>query len=305
MEKETDVVVLGAGIAGLTAGIYLKRSSLDAVVLDKGAPGGKLNAIHRIDNYTGVSQVPGPELAQQIVSQATELGVKLDYGNVRDVRKREDGKFLVTSDMDSYLAKAVIIATGLSNSSFSIPGEREHLGRGVSYCATCDGAFFKGKPVAVLGYQDHAVEDAIYLSGVASKVYFLAPKPVEATEAHWNTLKNAPTVEILEGANVLLVHGDKFVDSVEISQGEAKKSLDVKGIFPLAGEVPASGFLASLGLETNKGFILADSEMKTSVPGVFAAGDIVNKKLRQLITAASDGANAATSAISYVRSLGK
>lgn len=300
--EEKDVIIIGSGIAGISAAIYLKRSNVSFALLDKGAPGGKLNNIHRIDNYAGTPSISGPGLASVLLEQATSLGVSFDYGNVVAISNEKDG-FLVRGEDESWKGKSIIIATGLSSRTQTVPGEKERIGRGVSYCATCDGAFFKGKKVAVVGYEDHAVEDALYLSSIASKVYFIAPSPIKGAQVHVETLKATENIEILEGTSLVFVSGSPLVDRIVVSNQEGEREIDVSGVFPLFGEVPSNASFASLGLKTEKGFIHVDSDMGTNVPGVFAAGDIVSKKLRQLITAASDGAIAATSAISYCHRL--
>ncbi len=300
--EEKDVIIIGSGIAGISAAIYLKRSNVSFALLDKGAPGGKLNNIHRIDNYAGTPSISGPGLASVLLEQATSLGVSFDYGNVVAISKEKDG-FLVRGEDESWKGKSIIIATGLSSRAQTVPGEKERIGRGVSYCATCDGAFFKGKKVAVVGYEDHAVEDALYLSSIASKVYFIAPSPIKGAQVHVETLKATKNIEILEDTSLISISGSPLVDRIVVSNQGGEKEIDVSGVFPLFGEVPSNASFASLGLKTEKGFIHVDSDMGTNVPGVFAAGDIVSKKLRQLITAASDGAIAATSAISYCHRL--
>ncbi len=302
--EEKDVVVIGSGIAGISASIYLKRSNVSFALLDKGAPGGKLNNIHRIDNYAGMASISGPELASALSEQANGLGVAFDYGNVVGV-SQEEGGFLIRGEGESWKAKSIIIATGLSSRKQTVPGEKERVGRGVSYCATCDGAFFKEKTVAVVGYEDHAVEDALYLSSIVSKVYFIAPMPIVGAPVHVDALKARPNVEIMEGSSLLSISGDPLVKSILISNKDGEKELEVSGVFPLFGEAPSNAPFASLGVKMEKGFIIVDADMRTNVPGVFACGDIVSKKLRQLITAASDGAIAATSAISYCHAKNK
>lgn len=296
--KIVDAVVVGAGVAGITAGIYLKRSNLAAVVLDKDAPGGKLNNIHRIDNYPGTPEIAGPDLAMKLIEQAEQLGVGLDYGNVVSVSQDGD-RFLVHTDNGDYSAWAVIVATGVKTVSSGVEGEKALRGKGVSYCATCDGNFFKGKPVVVVGYKDHAAEDAIYLSSLASKVYFVHPKPLEVLPSHLDILKAKDNVEIREG-RLLKIEGESKVTGARIGTEEGEIDIAADAVFPLFGEVSSSEFLAPLGVDANKGFIKADNEMKTNVPGLYVAGDIVDKKLRQIVNAAGEGAVAATSAIGYV-----
>ncbi|MBE6126403.1 MAG: NAD(P)/FAD-dependent oxidoreductase [Erysipelotrichaceae bacterium] len=297
-----DCLVIGAGIAGITAGIYLKRSNLSCLVLDKDAPGGKLNNIHRIDNYPGVARIAGPELAMSLFNQANDLGVVFDYGAVSEVRK-ENCLFLVKTDVNSYEAKSLIVATGIENKKLGVPGEAEYSGKGVSYCATCDGNFFKGMPVVVYGYKDHAVEDAIYLSGLASHVYVLAPQELETTQAHREELLRADNLTLLEGAKLLQAKGEGKLQSVTYELNGEQHELETAALFQLNGEKSSSMFLSSLGVKTNKGFIEVGPNMETNVPGLFAAGDVLDKKLRQLVNAAGEASVAATMAIAYVHSL--
>ncbi len=299
--ERVDCLIVGAGIAGITAAIYLKRSNLNSVLLDKDAPGGKLNNIHRIDNYPGTAQIPGPELAMKLFEQASGLGVEFTYGSVSEV-KREDGLFHVVSDNGEYLATTLIVATGIENKKLGVPGEAALSGKGVSYCATCDGNFFKGKPVVVYGYKDHAVEDAIYLSSIASQVYVLAPQELETTEAHLAELKDKKNVTLYEKTQILSVLGEDHVTGVLLKKEDKEEELPCDGLFQLYGEKSSSQFLASLGVETNKGFIKVNPNMETSVPGLFAAGDVIDKRLRQLVNAAGEAAVAATVAISYIHS---
>ena len=300
--REFDCLIVGAGIAGITAGIYLKRSNLSALVLDKDAPGGKLNNIHRIDNYPGVAKIAGPELAMTLYNQASELGVAFDYGAVSEVKKEGD-LFHVYTDVDEFLAKALIIATGIENKKLGVPGEEKYNGKGVSYCATCDGNFFKGKPMVVYGYKDHAVEDAIYLSSLASEVLLLAPEVLQTTSAHREELLSLPNVTLIEGATLLEAKGEEKLSSVVYEVGEEKKEFACAGLFQLYGEKSSSMFLSSLGVNLNKGYILVDASMATNVPGLYAAGDVIDKKLRQLVNAAGEASVAASSAIAYIHSL--
>ena len=302
--KEFDVTIVGAGIAGLSAAIYLKRSSLTSVVLDKGAPGGKLLNIHEIDNYPGLGPVSGPELAMKSMDHATKLGVIYEYGNVLGITKDGDD-YIVSTDMDQYRSKAVIIATGTQTKVLGVPGEKEHTGRGVSYCATCDGNFFRKKPVAVIGFKDQAVEEAIYLAGLASELFFVIPEPLDAEDKHIETLKGFENVHFLDGYNLKSIEGEKLVDTIVIEKDGKEEKLSVNGVFPLYGQRSTSDFLEPLGVQLQNGFVVTNETMASSLPGLFAAGDIRFKKLRQVVTAASDGAEAATSAIQYVNALKK
>ena len=299
MDQILDGVIIGAGAAGLTAAIYWKRSSLSFALLDKGAPGGKLNNIHQIDNYPGLPHVSGPDLAMSFFNQATDLGVEVEYGDVQRVEKEGD-VFVISGDFGELRSKTVLVATGTSLSPKGVKGEKEHLGKGVSYCATCDGAFYKGKDVAVIGYQDHAAEDALYLSPLVNRLYFVFPKPLQASEEHERQLKACTNVEWVNG-KLLSVKGDPRVDRIEIQMESGLQSISVSGVFPLSDEQSASMFLAPLSPMTEKGFLKVNEARMTSVPGLFAAGDVVDKKLRQIVNAAGEGAEAATSAMAYAR----
>ena len=296
-----DCIVLGSGIAGITAAIYLKRSAKNVLLLDKGAPGGKLNNIHRIDNYPGLSMVSGPEFAMKLVEQAMALGLSFDYGDVKDVRKNEDGDFVVTTDIEPYVATTVIVATGVNPKKLSIDGEERFAGRGVSYCATCDGNFFKGQDMVVYGYQDHALEDAIYLSGLAKKLTLLCPKPIEGLETHIQELQSAENVTVVEGATLTAIQGENKVTGVTYRHEDNEENVPCAGVFLLSGEESSSAFLSPLRPEQEKGFLVVNPlSMETSIPGLYAAGDIVAKKLRQLVNAGGEGAVAATSCIAYI-----
>ena len=299
--KEVDVVIIGSGIAGISAAIYLKRSSLSFVLLDKSMPGGKLNIIHRIDNYPGYPSISGLELSKSLLEQCKQLGIEFSYGEVNKVEK-VDSNFLTRTDIDSYLSKVVIVASGLSEAKLNIPGEKQYFGKGVSYCATCDGPFFKNKDVAIYGYKDFAFEDAIYLSSLVNRLYFILPKSPLATETHLNEVKKAKNITIFDGYSLKEIKGDNKVNSIVINKDNENKELEVSAIFPLFEQISSASFLSPLSIKMNNGFIDADKDGKTNVDGVYAVGDIVNKKLRQLINAASEGALAAISSINYVRS---
>lgn len=299
--KEVDVVIIGSGIAGISAAIYLKRSFLSFVLLDKSMPGGKLNIIHRIDNYPGYPSISGLELSKSLLEQCKQLGIEFSYGEVNKVEK-VDSNFLTRTDIDSYLSKVVIVASGLSEAKLNIPGEKQYFGKGVSYCATCDGPFFKNKDVAIYGYKDFAFEDAIYLSSLVNRLYFILPKSPLATETHLNEVKKAKNITIFDGYSLKEIKGDNKVNSIVINKDNENKELEVSAIFPLFEQISSSSFLSPLSIKMSNGFIDADKDGKTNVDGVYAVGDIVNKKLRQLINAASEGALAAISSINYVRS---
>lgn len=293
--QNVDVLIIGAGPAGLSAALYLKRAGVSFALIDKSAPGGKLLNIAEIANYPGVMPTSGFELANALVNSVTSLGVEIGYGDVSSITK-VDNKFITTTDYENYESFAVIVGTGLSNVP-TIKGEKTYYGKGVSYCATCDGALYKGKDVAVVGHEEKALEEAQYLSNLVNKVYLIIDdQEMHASPAMFESLKSKENVEVLFG-NVLEIKGDASVTSIITND----KELMVSAIFPLSGEKSASSFLAPLGLKTKNGFIHVDENMMSEVPGVFAIGDVQDKKLRQVVTACSDGAIASASVSSYIR----
>ncbi len=294
---QTDVVIIGAGAAGLSAATYLARSSYKFIIIDKGAPGGRLNTLPRIENYPGFKSVSGMELANAFIDSASALGVETTYGNVMSVSK-EGYRFITKTDTDSYESEAVIVATGITFTP-SVKGEKEFLGKGVSYCATCDGRFFKGEKMAVFGNGDEAIEEALYLAPLSSELVFVCQNKLKGSDKALNALKNDKRITILEDSDLNEIKGDEKVTSILVNG----KNIDVKAVFPLNGPKSASSFLSNIGIELNKGFIKANQEQETNVKGLYAAGDILDKKLKQVVTAAGEGATAATSCIKYLNGL--
>lgn len=296
---KTDVVIIGAGPAGLSAATYLARSAYKSVIIDKDAPGGRLNTLPEIENYPGFKSVSGMELANAFIASAEALGVEVSYGNVISVTKDGD-TFLTKTDLDSYESKAVIVCTGITFVP-SIKGEKEHLGRGVSYCATCDGRFFKGRPMVVFGNGDEAIQEALYLAPLSSNLTFICPDNLKGSDKNLNALHAVKNLTLIENSHLDEIIGEQGVTSVIYDGREAEAAV----VFPLNGPKSASSFLSSLELDMNKGFIKTNSDQETSCSGLYAAGDVLDKRLRQVVNAAGEGATAATSAIRYLNSLRK
>jgi len=294
--KKYDIAIIGGGPAGYTAAIYAGRAGYTSVVIEKAAPGGQMAVTSSVENYPGFEMIDGFELAYKMKAQAEAFGAETVMGDVSDVSLEGDEKTLVTSSRDEISARAVIIATGASPRSLAVPGEEEYKGRGVSYCATCDGMFFRKKVVAVVGGGDTAFEDALYLSNICEKVYVIhrrdafraAQRNVEKARAKENVefVLNAVPVEVTgDGSRV---GGIKIRDTVSAEE----RTLDCAGVFVAVGRVPDTAVLAGK-LELDKsGYIVADESCKTSIPGVFVAGDVRTKALRQIVTACADGAMA-------------
>lgn len=299
--KKTDIVIIGSGIAGISAAIYLKRANADFVLLEGNLAGGMLNQLKSVENYPAMARTTGSDILIALMDQLRFNNISVTYGNVQTILKEPDG-FEVVTDVDSYETKAVIVATGMSQASKTIPGEEKYAGQGVSYCATCDGNFFKGQDVAVIGNNNIALEEAIYLSNLAKKVYFVCPdEKLVGDSKLLGKIGDFDNISLLEpGSKVEEIVGDDFgVTGIKVNG----KMLPVMGVFPYVGKKTTSQVLNNLKPEKAGIFIKVDEEMKTNIPGLFAAGDVVSKKLKQLITAAGDGAAAATSADNYCKSL--
>lgn len=296
--KKTDIVVIGAGIAGLTAAIYLKRANANFVIIENSLPGGLLNKLHKVENYPGVPNTTGSAILVSLMEQVHQLGIEVLYGSVQTILKEEDG-FEVVTDVDSYDAKAVIVATGRKIEGVTIPNESKYVGKGVSYCATCDGNFFKGADVAVVGNNDIVLEESLYLANLVNKLYLVVPdKKIEGTTSLVNKVKNTNNIELLFDAKVDEIVGDDFgVTAIKVNG----QDIPVYGVFPFVGTKSSDQFLNNLKPDTDQSGVLVNESMMSNVPGLYFAGDIVSKKLRQLVTAASDGAIAATSVIQFVR----
>lgn len=296
--KKTDIVVIGAGIAGLTAAIYLKRANADFVILEGSFPGGLLNKLKTIENYPAYPNITGQELIMKLMEQLKHLGIEITYGNVQSILKEKEG-FEVKSDVDAYECKAVIVATGTSQSSNTIPGEEKFAGLGVSYCATCDGNFFKGQDVAVIGNNDIALEEGLYLSNIVNKLYLINPdEELSGNKKLIDAVSKAKNIVLFNSSKVESINGDDFgVTSISVN----KKEIPVMGVFPYVGKKTTTQILNNLKPEMKGIYVKVDSSQQTNIEGLFAVGDLVDKKLRQLVTAANDGAIGATSAFQYVK----
>ena len=288
-----DVIVLGAGPAGLAAGIYGKRAGFNILVLDTSSlSGGQILNTYEIDNYPGFPGVSGTQLADAMKNHCEKLGVEFARGKVSSIIDKGETKELITKKQN-FEAKTVIVATGASNRKLGCPGEEDLSGLGVSYCATCDGAFFKDKTVAVVGGGDVA-----YLSRFCTKVYLIHRRDefrgAKVLQDKVNSINN---IEIIYDTVVNSIEGTASVESINIHNNKTEENSDLKvdGIFIAVGTVPNTGFLSDLVAVDSKGYIVADETCKTSREGIYAAGDVRTKQLRQVITATADGANAITS----------
>jgi len=296
--KKADIVIIGAGMAGISAAIYLKRANANFVLLEGNLAGGMLNKLKSVENYPAMPNTTGSDILIALMDQLRFNKIDVTYGNVQTILKEGDG-FEVVTDVESYDTKAVIVATGVTQAVQTIPGEEKFSGSGVSYCATCDGNFFKGADVAVIGNNNIALEEAIYLGNLAKKLYFVCPEDeLQGDKNLQEKLVNSANIEIKLSSKVDEIVGDDFgVTGIKIN-GEV---IEVAGVFPYVGKKSTSMVLNNLKPEKQGIFIKVDEQCRTNIEGLFAAGDIVAKKLKQLVTAAGDGATAATAADNYCK----
>lgn len=287
-----DVIIIGAGPAGLTAALYASRAGANVLVFDQGAPGGKLNLTAEIENYPG-AKMKGPELAYAMYEQCLSFGAKQEYGEVTKIEDLGTHKVVYVEDK-SYEAKYVLIATGTKERRMNIPHEAEMTGRGVSYCAVCDGPFFKGKTVTVVGGGNSAIEEAAYLSEFVERVnvvvrrdvlradQYLVDKLLQKSNVEMYYLKKPHDIEITDSKVSGLI--------VEDSNTGELSTIPTDGIFPFIGLDPITDFVKDLGILNEKGYIEVDEHQETKVKGIFGAGDVTAKELRQVVTATNDGA---------------
>ncbi|MDF9866644.1 thioredoxin reductase (NADPH) [Bacilli bacterium PM5-3] len=297
-----ELIIIGAGPAGLTAAVYAKRANLDVMLLEASSPGGKLVKTAEIENWPGIKQTSGPDLALSMFDHAMSLGVVYQYGVVNNIVAGEI-KEVQCADGNSYYAKAVLIATGTVERKLGIPGEEKFTNRGVSYCAVCDGALFKDKVVTVIGGGNSALEEALYLTKFASKVnvvirrdVFRADKIVQ-DEVFSNDKINPITKHLPQE-----VLGDDKVKGIVLENVDTNERhvLDTDGLFPFIGLDPITDFVKDLNITDKAGYIITNENMETSIDGIYSAGDVNEKDLRQVVTAASDGAIAAQQIIKYL-----
>lgn len=291
--KKTDVIVIGAGMAGVTAAIYLSRANANFILIEKDSVGGKLKELHKIENFPTIEETTGKEIIDGLLQQLEYQHINVEKGNVQTILKDVEG-FNVVTDQESYIAKKVIVATGNVTQEKTIKGEQEFYGRGVSYCAVCDGNFFKGQTVAVIGNNNIAIEESIYLAGIAKTVILVIPGEIHGDFELINKAKTLQNLNILENSVVEEIVGNEFAVNAIVVNGE---TIPVAGVFPYVGEKTSTQILKNLKPAMNGNYVIVDQNMMSNIEGLYFAGDIVDKKLRQLITASSDGAIAAVSAL--------
>ncbi len=299
-----DIAIIGAGPAGLSAAIYGRRAGLGTICFESNVHGGQIINTPEVENYPALSKVSGVEYASNIYDQAVGFGAVVEYKAVTDVDFSGEIKKVICGS-EEYQAKSVIIATGVTRRKLEIPGEDRLLGAGVSYCATCDGLFFKDKTAVVVGGGNTALEDAVYLAGICEKVYIIHRRDTFRGDQHEveKVLKNEK-IQVVYDTIPLSIEGSGKVERLRVKNVKTGEEKDIftSAVFVAVGLIPQNDIFKGKVELTPDGYIMADESCKTSVEGVFAAGDTRNKTLRQLVTATSDGAVAATAAAAYVRS---
>ncbi len=289
-----DVIIIGSGPAGLAAAIYAERALLDTLVIEKEyTSGGQIINTYEVDNYPGLKGINGFDMGEQFKQHAEAMGATFAQEEVTEIRDCGAYKEVIT-EQNTYQTKTVVLAMGAKHRLLGVPGEAELSGMGVSYCATCDAAFFRGKTVAVVGGSDVAAEDALYLARGCSKVYLIHRRDsLRAAAVLSEQVKNTPNIEILWDTVVESVQGEDMVENVSIRNVKSGETslLPVQGVFIAVGIEPNAGIAANLVDCDAQGYICAGEDGRTSCPGIYAAGDIRTKALRQVITAAADGAN--------------
>ena len=293
-----DIAIVGAGPAGLTASIYAVRANIKVIVFEALTAGGQIINTSHIDNYPVAPHITGIEFGRTLEKQAKDLGVEIEYSEVTHIAKERDGFTIITED-ETYFSRAVIIASGTSPRKLGLENEDVFAGKGISYCATCDGAFYKGKTVAVNGGGNSALHEALYLSDIATKVYLIHRRSeFRASDSLVDKVKGKDNIELVLESNIVELLGDNYLRSIKTDTG---REIELDGLFVSIGRMPNTKNLID-GLELVEGdYAKANEDCHTNIPGVFVAGDVRSKELRQLVTATSDGAIAATEAVNYLK----
>ena len=286
-----DMIIVGAGTAGLTAGIYALRSGVKPLILECEVMGGQITLSPCVENYPGIAKISGMEFADGLMAQLTDLGGEVTYGKVISTRKTENGFEVRTEDGEIYEGKILVIASGAAHRHLKIAREEDLIGKGVSYCAVCDGPFFRGKTAAVVGGGSAALQDALYLAGICSKVYLIHRRDTfRAEKSLIDQVANTANIECVMESRVTALIGEPKLTALEVTDLEgSKKTIEVDGLFVAIGMEPHNEAFEELVDLDDTGYVIAGEDCKTKTPGVYAAGDCRKKAVRQLTTAAADG----------------
>ena len=303
MNRQFDVLIVGCGPCGIGAALKLKEAGLNIAIIERSTPGGKVNIAPRVDNYPGFTKVSGPDLAYAFFERVNNAGIEIIGEDLLSLEKH-DGLFTLTTDRETYKAKAVLVASGTKEKKLGLSNEDTLLGRGISYCALCDGHFFKGLPIAVIGGGNSALKESLHLSHIVSHLYLVHRRnEFRGSEANLEEIKRMPNVTILTPYIPLeILHHDRVTGlKIKNVDTQEEKILQIDGLFPLIGQIPNTQFMKIPGVLDDQGNIPVDKKMMTSVPGLFSGGDVLPRLLRQIYLAEHDGMLAARSIIEYLK----
>ncbi|TFB24344.1 thioredoxin-disulfide reductase [Filobacillus milosensis] len=305
-ERIYDVIIAGAGPAGLTAAVYTSRADLDTLMLERGVPGGQMVNTEDVENYPGFDHILGPDLSNKMFEHSQKFGAEYAFGDIKEIKDGKEYKTVIAGEKE-YKARAVILATGAEYKKLGIPGEEEYGGRGVSYCAVCDGAFFRDKDIFVVGGGDSAVEEGVYLTRFANKVTIIHRREeLRAQKILQQRAFDNEKIDFIWNTEMKEIkEKDGKVGSAVLYNNETGETTEepIEGVFIYIGMLPLNQAFTDLGITTDEGYVKTDENMATNVPGIFAAGDIRDKELRQIVTATGDGSIAAQSAQHYIEEL--
>ena len=304
MDLQYDVIIIGSGPAGLTAAIYATRANLTTAIIEGDTPGGKLTKTYEIENYPGFERISGVDLAMQMMEHGQKFGAVMEFSPVTEIDDEGEFKLVHLGDGRVLTTKAVIVATGTNERQLDLPRAKEFTGRGISYCAVCDGAFYRNKEVVVIGGGNSALEESLYLTQLVEKVNIIIRRDVFRADATVvDKVRNNPKINIItKSLPQELVIEDNTIKGLVIKNVETGElsTVDCAGIFPYMGADPATGFLKNLNILDERGYIVVNKDMETAVPGIYGAGDVTVKDLRQVVTATNDGAIAANACVKYL-----
>lgn len=303
MKNNHQIAIIGAGPAGITSAIYIKRAGYEPIVYEGMIPGGKVNNTAIVENYPGVDQTSGPDLAYKFYENLQQLKIKVLSQQVQKITPFADGYMVETEDAKDFY-HAVIVATGTSEKILDVPGAKRLLHKGISYCAVCDGPLYRHKTVAVIGGGDAAVEEAVYLSSICENVIIIHRRDeFRAASILVQQLKSIPSIHLEMNSEVVEIKGENYVEAVVIRNNTDNKTKEIRidALFPYIGAFANTTFIDDLHIVDEKGYIRANDKGETSLPGLYAAGDVIRKDLRQIVTAVSDGAIAGIEAARYMK----
>ena len=299
--NQYDVIVIGAGIAGMTSAIYLKRFGYNVLLLEKESPGGQLNKISRIENYPGFTTIDGVTLAFNIYEQIKKLQINYKYGNVIEI-KLDGQEKIIKTDKELYKCKAIVLATGRIPNKLNLENEEKLIGKGISYCATCDGSFFKDEDVCIVGGGNSAILESIFLSNICKSVTIIyRGNELKAEEKLLNKMKQTENIRVIYNSVITTLNQNNgILNSIEIKTNQDKKIIKTKGLFVYIGSRPNVSYLKELGINLNNNYIVVNNEMETNIDGIYACGDAIKKSTYQLSTAVGEATIAANSAKRYL-----